>query len=166
MHLPELVRSRLAPVYLAVVALVAAATVLTLTPDSKAHAQAGRRLCKYVWQQDVGNPEGRSVSFVVDYKKDGKCPAINPLKVSIPPDVGMWMPSPEVWEKQPVPKITCEEFQRALRLPSNGDGGDPCFDIEDDQLYVVTGARDDDPVPPDPEKKRFWGLQDVSDLGY
>jgi hypothetical protein len=71
------------------------------------------------------------------------------------------MPAPDTWQHQPVPKLTCEEFQRALKLPSSGRGGDPCTYMEDDQLYAVTSPKDGDSS----YTKRFWGLDDVRNLG-
>lgn len=162
MALPALARSRLAPFLLAAVALTAPAIVSGSAAAPEAHAQSGRRICHYVWQQEMGNPEGRMVSFVVNYKKDGACPDVDPHKVDLPTDVGSWMPPPDTWEHAPVPKMTCEEFQDLLTLPSAGDGGDPCTYMAEDLFYAVTSARPGDTV----QTKRLWGLASVWDLGY
>lgn len=162
MRFPALSRSRLSPVYLLVVAVAAAATLLYLTPSPQAHAESGRRICYYVWNQNLGNPEGRLVSFVVDYKKDGRCPQIDHHRVSIPREVGSWMPPADNWEHQPAPKMTCEEVQSLLELPPGSDGGDPCTYLEDDRLYAVTSSLPDDTA----QTKRFWGLRPVGDLGW
>jgi hypothetical protein len=168
MHLHSLVRTRLTPVYLVVAAFVGAATMSAMTPTPKAHAEEGRRLCMYVWQQEMGNPEGRPVSLVLDYKKDGKCPYINPSWVELPkklpwdPDnyLASWMPPLQSWHPQPAPKMTCEEFRDKLKLPNAENGGDPCTYMDDDVLYGVTGPLADDPSIPLPlwKKKRFWGM--------
>lgn len=157
----QALRRPLGALFSLVAGLVTMASVVTLTPAPKAHAESGRRVCKYTWMQSVGNPEGRTVSFVADYKKDGACPYVDPHKVRMPAELGMWMPPPDTWEQQPVPKMTCEEFQASLRLPSSGDGGDPCTYMQDDELYGVTS-----PLPTDyPGITRFWGLGSIWDLG-
>jgi hypothetical protein len=156
-----LAKSRLTLTLLTAVALTAPLVVSGSTAP-KAHAESGRRICHYVWQQGMGNPEGRTVSFVVDYKKDGACPDVDPHKVNLPADVGSWMPSPDAWEHAPVPKMTCEELQNLLTLPFSGDGGDPCTYMVDDLFYAVTSS-----LPGDTDRtKRFWGLASVWDLGY
>ena len=92
MHLHALARSRLRLSYLAVAILASIAVVASLTPIADAHAQSGRRICRYVWNQGVGNPERRLVSFVADYKKSGECPSVDPHKVRLPTEAGAWMP--------------------------------------------------------------------------
>lgn len=165
MHLHASVKARRWPAYLAAAALaIAAAAVPTLAPMPSASALSGRRICEYVWQQNLGNPEGRMVSFVTNYKKDGACPPVDPHKVFLPSDAGQWMPSPDNWLPEPVPKMTCEEFQNALHLPSDIDGGDPCVYLTEDELYAVTGALDKDHGPTPRWKKRIWSLGSVRDL--
>jgi hypothetical protein len=111
--------------------------------------------------QNVGNSEGRTVSFVANYKKDGACPYVDSRKVRMPAELGMWMPPPDAWEHQPVPKLTCEEFQEALVLPSAGDGGDPCNYMWNDLLYAVTS-----PMPEDRGgTNRLWELDHLRNLG-
>lgn len=161
MNLPALRRPRPGLMFALVPTLVAIAAMVILAPTPQAHAEDGRRVCKYTWMQNVGHPEGRTVSFVADYKKDGACPTIDPRKVRMPAELGMWMPPPDTWEKQPAPKLTCEEFQEALRLPSAGDGGDPCTYMEDDRLYGVTSPMPDDRA----DTSRFWGLDSIWNLG-
>jgi len=166
MHPNMFARFRRGPLALSMVSLAAAATALVaLSPTPKAHAEPGRRICKYVWMQGMGNPEGRSVSFVVDYKKDGACPYVDLHKVQLSSELGSWMPPPDTWEAQPAPKLTCEEFQTSLHLPSSGSGGDPCTYMSDDRFYGVTSWKDGDPNPPDPNKRRIWDLGSVWDLG-
>lgn len=146
------------------VAAAAAAAVPTLAPMPRASALSGRRICQYVWQQSLGNSEGRTVSFVVDYKKDGACPHVDPHKIVLPADAGGWMPSPDDWLPEPVPKMTCEEFQDALHLPSDTNGLDPCAYMEEDELYAVTGALAKDHGPTPRWKKRIWQLGNVWDV--
>lgn len=160
MSLPALLRSRFRPLLLAVGLLAVAGVVVSVAPVPQAHAESGRRICRYVWNQGVGNPDGRLVSFVVDYKKDGACPAVDPHKVELPKGVGSWMPPPDTWEHSPVPKMTCEEFQALLGLPSGGDGGDPCTYMDADVLYAVTSHLSGDTAT----TKRFWGLASVWDV--
>ncbi|HKT00059.1 MAG TPA: hypothetical protein VJT31_11045 [Rugosimonospora sp.] len=133
-----------------------------MAPVSRAHAESGRRICRYVWNQSVGNPDRRLVSFVVDYKKDGACPDVDPHKVYLPPAVGSWMPPPDTWEHAPVPKMTCEEFQTLLNLPASGSGGDPCTYMYDDRFYAVTSSMPGDTG----NTQRIWDLGSVWDLGY
>ena len=160
MHLPALGRSwsRLASLFLTAVALAATATVAF--PAPQVHAEPGRRICKYVWTQGTGNPEGRTVSFVVNYKKNGKCPYIDLHKVQLPKALGPWMPPPDTWDHQPVPKLTCEQFQAALHLPSSG----PCTYMTADRLYGVTSWKDGDPDPTSLAKARMWDMGSVWDL--
>lgn len=153
--------SRLGAVRIFAVLAVVMVGVVTLAPTPQAHAESGRRVCKYVWMQGVGNPEGRTVSFVADYKKDGACPTVDLHKVHMPAELGSWMPPPDTWEQQPVPKLTCEEFQASLNLPSAGDGGDPCTYMADDELYGVTSPKSGDWS----QTPRFWGLGSIWDLG-
>jgi hypothetical protein len=161
MNLRALSRPRPGPMSALVATLVATAAMVTLSSTQEAHAEAGRRICKYTWMQGVGNPEGRTVSFVADYKKDGACPYVDLRKVRMPAELGSWMPPPDTWEHQPTPKLTCEEFQAALALPSGGDGGDPCTYMEDDKLYGVVS-----PLPTDMAwTTRFWGLDSIWNLG-
>lgn len=146
-------RSRPGPKYLAVVAAVitAAAGVAALVPAAQAQAESGRRICRYTWAQSIGNPEGRTISFVTDYKKDGACPDVDRHKVKLHARIGAWMPPPDAWEHPPVPKMTCEEFQDQLDLP-DGPNGDPCTYLEDDVLYAVGS-----PVPGDTDQTpRVW----------
>jgi hypothetical protein len=89
--------------------------------------------------QNVGDPEGRQVSVVADYKRDGACPYVDQHDVTFPPKLAGWKPSPDNWEIQPVPKMTCEEFWEDTRLPTAA--GDPCTYMEDDRLYVVTSCQ-------------------------
>lgn len=161
MRLPAHRRSRHALLYLFTVAALAATTFLYVTPSPQAHAESGRRICRYIWNQSLGRPDGRLVSLIVDYKQDGACPYIDYHKVSIPKDFARWMPAPDMWENQPVPKMTCEQFQTILKLPSGSDGGDPCTYLEDDQLYAVTSALPGDTAA----TKRFSGLESAWDLG-
>ena len=164
MHLHAL--SRRGPIYLAVSALVAAAALVsTFTPAPQAHAESGRRICKYVWMQGVGNPDGRTVSFVLDYKKDGKCPYIDRLKVPLPKGLGAWMPPPETWEAQPAPMMTCAQFQAAMHLPSSDWGGDPCTYMTDTMLYGVTSWKEGDPDPTPTTMARMWPIGDAWDFG-
>ncbi|HEY6795309.1 MAG TPA: hypothetical protein VI248_11580 [Kineosporiaceae bacterium] len=152
-------RRRAVPVYLLVALLVVAAAT-TLLSRSPAHALSGRRICRYVWAQNVGNPEGRQVSFVVDYKKDGKCPRIDLHKVALPATLGAYMPPPDTWENPPEPKLTCEQFQHLMGLPSSGDGGDPCSYMSDDRFFGVTTS-----LPSDTgHEQRLWDLGSVWDL--
>jgi hypothetical protein len=156
-----LTRRRSASVYLLVALLVAAAATTLLT-RSAAHAESGRRICRYVWQQNMGNPEGRLVSFVLDYKKDGDCPNIDLHKVALPANLGAYMPPPDTWENPSVPKIRCEDFQSLLKLPSPGDGQDSCNVMNRDHLYGVTNV-----LPGDTgATKRFWDLGSVWDLRW
>jgi hypothetical protein len=142
-------------------ALAAIVTVICLAPFQKAHAESGRRICQYIWDKGMGNPEGRNVSFVVDFKKDGDCPALDRAKITIPREVGLWMPSPDDWEKQPVPKFTCEQFQYLYKLPSSGSGGDPCTYMWASELYAVTSPKaGDTTVGP----QRMFPLGNVKDL--
>jgi hypothetical protein len=165
MYLQALMRARRGPVYLAVAVLaIAAAAVSTLASTPPASALAGRRICQYVWQQDLGNPEGRMVSFVTNYKKSGACPNVDPHKIVLPSDVGTWMPFRDNWLPDPVPKMTCEEFQDVLQLPSDIDGGDPCVYMTNDELYAVTGPLDSDYGPTPRWKKRIWQLGNVRNL--
>lgn len=157
-------RSRLGAVYVLMAALVSAGAVVSMAPTSKAQAEPNRRICKYVWMEEVGNNEGRTVSFVVNYKKDGACPYIDLHKVQMPKGLGQWMPPPDTWEKQPVPKMTCEEFQTAEHLPSSRAGGDPCSYMVADRLYGVTSWLADDPDPTSTNKARIWAVGDVQDL--
>ena len=53
-----------------------------------------------------------------------------------------------------IPKLTCEEFQSALRLPSSGWNGAPCTYMDDDLLCSATSPKDGD----GPGTKRFWGI--------
>ena len=162
MHLHASMRWRLLPAFLAAAALTVTAAVTDLTPKSQANAESGRRICRYLWNQSVGNPERRLVSFVADYKKDGECPDVDPHKVALPKDLGSWMPPPDTWEQDRTPKLTCEEFQNLLALPSNGNGGDPCTYMYDDRLYAVTSHMPDDTG----QTRRMWDLGSIWDLGY
>jgi hypothetical protein len=174
MHLRATVRARRRPAYLAAAALaIAAATVPALATMPPASALTGRRICQYVWQQNLGkqyagpddrNPENRMVSFVVNYKKDGACPHVDPHKVVLPAGVGQWMPFPDNWLPDPVPKMTCEELQNRLQLPSAGDGGDPCVYLTEDELYAVTGPLDSDHGPTPQWKIRAWPMGSVWNL--
>jgi hypothetical protein len=161
MRLPALRRSQRSLLSLLAVAALAATLFLYVTPSPQAYAESGRRICRYVWNQSLGRPDGRLVSLILDDKKDGACPYIDFHKVSIPKDFARWMPAPDLWENQPVPKMTCEQFQTVLDLPSGSDGGDPCTYLEDDQLYAVTSALPGDTA----ETKRFLGLEDSEALG-
>lgn len=157
--------------FLLLVALAATAAVMSATPSSKAHATtaplpteqllSGRRVCYYAWQQSMGNPEGRLVSFITNYEKDGKCPYVDRLKVYLPRHIGAWMPSPDAWEAQPAPKMTCEQLQQTLTLPSSGNGGDPCNYMYNDRLYAVTSHLDTDTA----NTNRMFDLGSVWDLG-
>jgi hypothetical protein len=169
MHLHESVRGLRRLAYLAAAALAIAAAVAALATMPPASALTNRRICQYVWQQDLGkqdlgpdqDPEHRMVSFVVNYKKDGECPDVDPYKVRLPDDVGQWMPFPQNWYPQPVPKMTCEEFQSRLQLPSAMLGGDACGDMDEDELYAVTGPLDSDHGPTPQWKKRTWPMGSV-----
>lgn len=154
-------RSRFSPAYLLPIALMAAATLSYLTPSPQAQAESGHRICRYVWNQSLGNHDSRLVSFVLDYKKDGACPYIDYLKVRIPGEVGSWMPPQAAWEHQPVPKMTCENFRDLLKLLPSGDDGDPCTFMENDHLYAVTSGLPEDT----PQTRRLWDLGDAWDLG-
>lgn len=165
MHLHASVRARRWPAYLAAgTVTAAAAAVPMLAPTPQASALSGRRICQYVWQQNLGNPEGRTVSFVTNYKKNGACPHIDPHKIILSADAGLWMPSPDDWLPEPVPKMTCEEFQDALHLPSDTEGGDACAYLTKDELYAVTGALSKDRGPTPRWKKRIWPLGSIQDL--
>jgi hypothetical protein len=169
LHATERARRRLA--YPAAAALaIAAVAVPALATMPPASALTNRRICQYVWQQDLGkqyagpndkDPEHRMVSFVVNYKKDGECPHVDPHKVVLPDGVGQWMPFPQNWYPQPAPKMTCEEFQNRLQLPPALLGGDACGDLDEDQLYAVTGPLDTDHGPTPLWKKRTWPLGSV-----
>jgi hypothetical protein len=152
-------------------ATAATGAAVAAGPPSKAHAVSapvpteqllsGRRVCYYAWQQSVGNPEGRLVSFIANYKKDGKCPYVDRLKVTLPRDIGAWMPSPDAWEFQPAPKMTCEQLQATLTLPSSGNGGDPCNYMYNDHLYAVTSYLDTDTA----NTNRMFDLGIISSFG-
>jgi hypothetical protein len=163
-------RSLIGPAYVRglviVAALIAVAGVaLTAGSAQNAQAEAGRRICKYLWMQDVGNPEGRSVSFVTNYEKDGACPTADYRKVQIPKQLGAWMPSPDPWEEQPAPKMTCEEFENALHLSSTQTGGDVCTTMFADELCGATSWLASDPVESNSVLVRVWGLGSVWNLG-
>jgi hypothetical protein len=162
MNLQMLRSHRLGALNALVVVAVAMVGVVSLAPTPKAHATTDRRLCKYVWMQGVGNTEGRTVSFVMNYKKDGDCPNINPGKVRLPTEVGTYMPSPGSWYRAPVPKMTCEEFQAAELLPWAGDGSDVCTTMWESELYAVTSPLNG--VWSD--KDRFYGLGNAWALVY
>ena len=67
---------------------------------------------------------------------------------------------PDTWAGSPEPKLTCEEFQKLLTLPSSGDGGDPCTYMADDMLYAVTSYLEGDKDT----TRRFWDLGYTNDL--
>lgn len=163
MPLHALLQPRIRPAIAVATTLAAVVGVVSVAPAPQAHAESGRRICRYLWSQGVGNPDGRMVSFVADYKKKGSCPIVDPHKVSLPKTVGSWMPPPDTWEHQPAPKITCEAFGHSLALPRGGRGnGDPCTYMTDDVLYAVTSY-----LPGDTSAtKRFWHLGRLDDLGY
>ena len=166
MNLNAMGRLRPKATYLIVAALIAIAGVaLTTGSAQKAHAESGRRICKYLWMQDAGNPEGRTVSLVANYKKDGACPTIDYRKVQMPKQLGTWTPAPDTWEKQPVPKMTCEEFQNAMRLPLTQKGGDPCTIMFDDELYGVASWLESDSTETNSGLVRMWGLNSIWNLG-
>jgi hypothetical protein len=171
-HASVRARRRLAHLAAAVVA-IAAAAVSALAPMPPASSLPGRRICQYVWQQNLGkqyvgpqdkSPENRMVSFVINYKKDGACPHVDPHKIVLPSEVGQWMPFPDAWLPEPVPKMTCEEFQNRLQLPSDSDGGDPCVYMTADELYAVTGPLDSDHGPTPLGKRRIWQLGSIWNL--
>ena len=69
---------RRALVLSAAATMVATAAFAMMTATPSARAQAGRRLCMYVNAERTDDQKTRYV--VVDYKKDGKCPSIDPDK--------------------------------------------------------------------------------------
>ncbi|HEY6793849.1 MAG TPA: hypothetical protein VI248_04110 [Kineosporiaceae bacterium] len=131
------VRGKVIPVLISIGALlVAAGTLGSVT--SPAHAQSGRRICTYTSPQVVGNPEGRKVALVLDYKKDGRCPYIDYQRVALPKEIAEWSPNANVYYPQPAPKERCEDWDRLMQLPSAGDDSvDSCNLMLDDHLYAV-----------------------------
>jgi hypothetical protein len=121
---------------MAAAVITATAGMAAIVPASQALAETGRRICRYTWAQSMGNADGRTISFVANYKKDGKCPDVSRHKIKLHDKIGAWMPSPDAWEDPPVPKMTCEEFQEQLDLP-DGPDGDPCTYLRADVFYAV-----------------------------
>jgi hypothetical protein len=102
--------------------LLAAAIAVTAAPTA-AHAQAGRRLCMYVNGERTEDQKTRYV--VVDYKKDGKCPSIDPEKY---PTLNSYV--------NPVPKATCEEISAEVEYESKYYG-DLCNLLTNDIVYEI-----------------------------
>jgi hypothetical protein len=121
--------------------LLAAAIAVTAAPTA-AHAQAGRRLCMYVNGERTEEQSTRYV--VVDYKKDGKCPSIDPEKY---PTLNSYV--------NPVPKATCEEISAEVEYESKYYG-DLCNFLTNDIVYTLL-KRDSQP---------FHVLEDLSNHGH
>jgi hypothetical protein len=116
--------------------LVGAGPLMSVTPV--AHAESGRRICTYTSPQLVGNPEGRKVALVLDYKKDGACPYIDYQRVALPKEIAEWSPNANVYYPQPAPKDRCEDWDKMMQLPAAGDDSfDSCNLMSDDHLYAV-----------------------------
>jgi hypothetical protein len=107
----------------------AAFAMTAVTPS--AQAQAGRRLCTYVNGERTQDQKTRFV--VVDYKKDGKCPPIDPEKY---PELNSYV--------NPVPKHTCEQISAEVEFDSKYYD-DLCNIMTNDTVYGVF-KRDDQPL--------------------
>lgn len=111
-----------------VLALSAAATVVAgaafaTTTAPSAEAKAGRRFCMYVNGERTQDHKTRYI--VVNYKKDGKCPYINPEKH---PDL--------ISLRNPVPKLTCERVSGAVDFDSKYYR-DLCYLLRVDTVYEL-----------------------------
>lgn len=115
------VRSRMRSRTSRVVALALVASSLAVVgvgQATQAQALPGRRLCMYV----DGELDGDLWRFVVvNYKKRGKCPYINPQKY---PNL--------ITMTNPVPKRTCEEVSGFVAY-----GDDICRVLEKDTVYEL-----------------------------
>jgi hypothetical protein len=103
-------------------AALAATWGLLATADN-AHAQSGRRLCMYVNGQRVPNLSATRY-VVVNYKKSGKCPYVNPKYGNL------------AINQNPVPKLTCEQVSEAVQYQSNYLD-DICEALNEDTLYEL-----------------------------
>jgi hypothetical protein len=103
-------------------AALAATWGLLATADN-AHAQSGRRLCMYVNGQRM--PRLSATRYVVvNYKKKGKCPYVNPKYSNL------------IINQNPVPKLTCEQVSDAVQYQPNYFP-DICGALDEDTLYEL-----------------------------
>jgi hypothetical protein len=100
-----------------------AATWALLATADNAHAMSGRRLCMYANSQYV--PNLHLTRYVVDnYKRRGECPSVNPKYSDL------------IINKNPVPKLTCEQVSVAVQYESKYHP-DICDILNEDTLYVL-----------------------------
>jgi hypothetical protein len=115
--------------------VAAAAFALTTTTAPSAQATTNRRLCTYVnGEHNAAQKITRYV--VVNYKKDGACPSINPDKH---PDL--------ISYANPVPKETCEELSADVEFESKYYT-DVCDGLLKDDIVYVLSKPDDKKIDP------------------
>jgi hypothetical protein len=112
---------RYAVLVLAALCLAVAGMAATMAP--RAAALDGRRLCMYVNGQRL--PRLSATRYVVvNYKKKGKCPYVNPENGNL------------IINQNPVPKLTCEQVSDAVQYQPNYFP-DICGILDEDTLYEL-----------------------------
>jgi hypothetical protein len=111
--------------------MVATAAFAMMTATPSAHAQDGRRLCMYVHEERTDDHKTRYV--IVDYKKEGKCPPLDPEKY---PTLNS--------NANLVPKVTCEQLSAEVDFESKYYD-DLCHLMTDDVVYGLF-KRDGQPL--------------------
>jgi hypothetical protein len=128
---------------------VATAAFALTTTSPSAQATPNRRLCMYVdGEHDASKKISRYV--VVNYKKDGKCPSINPDKH---PDL--------ISYRNPVPKRTCEEISADVEFESKYYG-DLCDGLLKADIVYFLSKPDDKKIDP---RADIFNLGNVRDFG-
>jgi hypothetical protein len=110
--------------------MVATAAFAMTTTIPSAQAQPGRRLCMYVHER---TEDHKTHYVVVNYKKDGKCPPIDPEKY---PKL--------ISHANPVPKLTCEQVSAEVEFDSKYYD-DLCYLMTVDTVYELF-KRDGQPL--------------------
>lgn len=110
----------------------------------EAHAEPGRRLCQYVTdvptyamvgsrtKPGVVNKVPATLFVAVDYKKKGACPEMeDPYRIAGDSDR-----LARLSYRQPVPKVTCEDWGRVIGATRRYDG---TLSADDPTLRLATG---------------------------